>query len=177
MTFTVELPFPISVNHAYHVARGRKFRTKRAKEVIAEMVRRIHAVESPVWEREEPEGKPKEEPKEESKKESKKAESRETDTSNRRAVWPLGGRSFDLSGVIFPPNRIKRDLDNQFKVLLDALEESGLIEDDSSIVRYREVEWGAPCKGGKAVITLTEIAFTPREWVPGESGLVPPGSQ
>ena len=153
MTFTVELPFPISVNHAYHVARGRKFRTKRAKEVIAEMVNRIHAVESPVWE--DPGGES----------QNKKPQ--------KRANWPLGGRSFELSGVIFPPNRIKRDLDNQFKILLDALEESGLIKDDSSIVRYRSVEWGAPCKGGKAVITLTEIAFTPREGTP----LVPLESQ
>jgi crossover junction endodeoxyribonuclease RusA len=60
----------------------------------------------------------------------------------------------ELSVMLYPPDKRRRDLDNfGTKSLLDALTFSGLIEDDSLIDRLL-IERGAVVKGGKCRIYL-----------------------
>jgi len=65
---------------------------------------------------------------------------------------PTGGR-IALGMEAFPPDRRKRDLDNLQKPVLDALEHSGVYEDDSQIdllvTRRRE-----RTKGGKLIVRI-----------------------
>lgn len=59
--------------------------------------------------------------------------------------------------VFFPPNHIRRDLDNMPKCLLDGLKHSGLFDDDSQI-KELSLKWG-PLKPpyGKTAIRLTTL--------------------
>lgn len=54
---------------------------------------------------------------------------------------------------VFPPDRRKRDLDNLLKILLDALTDAALIEDDSKIdrllVKRRDV-----IRGGRVTVVI-----------------------
>lgn len=54
-----------------------------------------------------------------------------------------------------PPDRRRRDLDNCFKVLFDALTHAGVWGDDSQVHRI-EAEWGPIVKGGEVVIEIGE---------------------
>ncbi|WP_413732312.1 RusA family crossover junction endodeoxyribonuclease [Sodalis sp. RH20] len=62
--------------------------------------------------------------------------------------------SIDL--VLYPPNRARRDLDNCFKALFDALTHAGIWVDDSQ-VKQLSARWGEVTTGGKAEITIREI--------------------
>tara|TARA_Y100000034_G_C6527503_1_gene227226 strand:+ start:89 stop:463 length:375 start_codon:yes stop_codon:yes gene_type:complete len=57
---------------------------------------------------------------------------------------------------VFPPNRIRRDLDNLLKVLMDSLENAGLFTNDEQIddIRIMRMEI---YPGGKMVICLREL--------------------
>lgn len=56
----------------------------------------------------------------------------------------------------YPPDRRKRDLDNQFKCLLDSLVDAGCIEDDS-LICWIEAHKYEPYPGGMNHITITSL--------------------
>lgn len=58
-----------------------------------------------------------------------------------------------LSLSIFPPDRRVRDIDNILKQLCDALQYSGMINNDKQI-RKLYVEFSAVIKGGKVDLHL-----------------------
>ncbi|WP_413734363.1 RusA family crossover junction endodeoxyribonuclease [Sodalis sp. RH21] len=58
--------------------------------------------------------------------------------------------------VLYPPNRARRDLDNCFKALFDALTHAGIWQDDSQ-VKQLSARWGEVTIGGKAEITIREM--------------------
>jgi crossover junction endodeoxyribonuclease RusA len=59
----------------------------------------------------------------------------------------------ELSVMLYPPDRRRRDIDNVCKALLDSLTFAGLIEDDSLIDKLT-IERGTVVKGGKCRIYL-----------------------
>jgi len=62
-----------------------------------------------------------------------------------------------VSIVLYPPTNQKRDLDNYFKALLDALTHAGVWKDDSQI-KALAAHWGPITKNGRAEVTIKEIA-------------------
>ena len=58
--------------------------------------------------------------------------------------------------ALYPPNRMKIDIDNRIKALLDVMEHAGVYQDDSQIdkltVERREIE-----KHGAAVVKIKTI--------------------
>lgn len=69
-------------------------------------------------------------------------------------VGVKGRVSVDI--VARPPDRRKRDLDNLFKALLDALSHAGMIEDDSLIDRL-SIARGEVIDGGALIVTIRAI--------------------
>ena len=67
---------------------------------------------------------------------------------------PLTG-PIEMSLVLYPPDRRRRDADNSLKAVCDALEKAGAYEDDSQIVKLT-VEKRRPVKGGLAVARIWE---------------------
>jgi crossover junction endodeoxyribonuclease RusA len=64
------------------------------------------------------------------------------------------------SYVFHPPDRRKRDIDN-FLAMMKNYQDgvcAALGIDDSRIKRT-VIEWGDVCKGGKVVLTLTELEY------------------
>ncbi|EKN4866852.1 RusA family crossover junction endodeoxyribonuclease [Yersinia enterocolitica] len=61
-----------------------------------------------------------------------------------------------VSIVFYPPNLIRRDLDNFLKAPLDALTHAGVWVDDSQVKRLT-IEWGPITKGGKIEIVISEV--------------------
>lgn len=59
---------------------------------------------------------------------------------------PLTGK-FDVKLILYPPDNRRRDLDNYFKAVLDAMTHSKVWTDDSLIKRLSD-EWGDRCRGG-----------------------------
>lgn len=53
----------------------------------------------------------------------------------------------DVSMVLYPPDARRRDLDNYFKAVFDAMTHARLWQDDSQICQL-SATWGARCKGG-----------------------------
>lgn len=68
--------------------------------------------------------------------------------------FPLSGKLF-LTAFVHPPDHRKRDLDNVLKALLDSLQHSGVIEDDSNIATLLVTRCGR-IKGGRVHIMITE---------------------
>ena len=62
---------------------------------------------------------------------------------------------FSLSLIAYPPDKRKRDIDNLLKPVLDALQQAGVIEDDSQI-DFLSISRAAPMKGGCMVVELEE---------------------
>lgn len=58
--------------------------------------------------------------------------------------------------VAYPPNRVRRDLDNLPKAILDALTKARVWEDDS-LVHDLRIRWGEVRKGGEIEITLNPM--------------------
>lgn len=58
--------------------------------------------------------------------------------------------------VFYPPNLVRRDLDNFLKAPLDALTHAGVWVDDSQVKRLT-IEWGPIIKGGKIEIVISEV--------------------
>lgn len=61
-----------------------------------------------------------------------------------------------VSIVLYPPTKQKRDLDNYFKALLDALTHAGVWIDDSQIKKLA-AQWGPVTKNGMTEISIKEI--------------------
>jgi len=58
--------------------------------------------------------------------------------------------------VLCPPDLRRRDLDNCFKALFDALTHAGIWQDDSQ-VKQLSACWGPVTKRGQAKITIGEF--------------------
>lgn len=56
---------------------------------------------------------------------------------------------------VYPPDKRRRDIDNINKALLDALENSGVYQDDSQIVRLTMTKY-EPVKGGKVIVYINK---------------------
>jgi crossover junction endodeoxyribonuclease RusA len=56
----------------------------------------------------------------------------------------------------YPPDKRKRDLDNIFKALLDALNHARMIEDDG-LIDVLKIQRGEPTKGGQVVVTIVPL--------------------
>ena len=67
-------------------------------------------------------------------------------------VRPLAGR-LAVEVEVFPPDNRRRDVDNVFKALLDALQHGGAYIDDSQIVRLG-IEKRQPVEGGKTIVRI-----------------------
>ena len=53
----------------------------------------------------------------------------------------------DVSVTLYPPDNRRRDLDNYFKAVLDAVTHAKVWKDDSQI-KQLSATWGERCKGG-----------------------------
>lgn len=56
---------------------------------------------------------------------------------------------------LYPPDKRKRDLENAWKVISDALTKAGVWEDDS-LVRRLIIQWCDPEKGGRVVVNISQ---------------------
>jgi len=70
----------------------------------------------------------------------------------RRAPKPITV-NVDVSVILYPPTRQRRDLDNYQKALFDSLTHAGIWADDSLISRFT-VEWGEVTPKGKSEVTI-----------------------
>ncbi|QWA09814.1 RusA family crossover junction endodeoxyribonuclease [Sodalis ligni] len=61
-----------------------------------------------------------------------------------------------VSLVLYPPDRARRDLDNYFKALFDALTHAGIWKDDSQVKQLTAC-WGPVMKNGQVKITISEF--------------------
>ncbi|YCH28986.1 RusA family crossover junction endodeoxyribonuclease [Erwinia sp. D4-22] len=59
----------------------------------------------------------------------------------------------EVSVVLYPPDRRKRDLDNFQKALFDSLTHAGVWKDDSQIMRF-SVEWGEVTRNSRVDILI-----------------------
>ena len=59
--------------------------------------------------------------------------------------------------MLHAPDKRRRDVDNYAKSLLDSLVKANVLEDDS-LIRDLRLVWGDILSGGKAVVTIREIA-------------------
>lgn len=57
---------------------------------------------------------------------------------------------------VFPPDNRRRDLDNTWKPLADALTHAGVWQDDSQIIDLRLVR-GEVRQGGQVVVSISEV--------------------
>lgn len=57
----------------------------------------------------------------------------------------------------YPPNNIRRDMDNYFKALFDSLTTAGVWVDDSQIKRI-ESDWFDPIINGKVIIYILKVS-------------------
>lgn len=73
-----------------------------------------------------------------------------------RGTSRLEGR-LEMTARLHPPDRIRRDIDNPLKALLDSLTHAGVYGDDSQIKRLT-VELCEPRKGGAVEVTLAPYA-------------------
>ncbi|HEJ7989838.1 TPA: RusA family crossover junction endodeoxyribonuclease [Serratia liquefaciens] len=73
----------------------------------------------------------------------------------RRRPKPI---SADISVVVvfYPPTKARRDLDNFFKALFDAMTQAGVWLDDSQI-KHIDAKWGPVIKGGKVELQISEV--------------------
>jgi crossover junction endodeoxyribonuclease RusA len=75
-------------------------------------------------------------------------------------VRPLAGR-LDVSVIVHPPDKRRRDLDNVLKALLDALQHAGIYQDDSQIDKLT-VERAEMLKGGNVIVCVGHYFKTPQ---------------
>ena len=68
-----------------------------------------------------------------------------------------GNDLLTMNIVWFPPDRRIRDIDNPIKPLLDSLMQANVMNDDSQI-RQLTLQFGEVFKGGKALVTITNIS-------------------
>ena len=70
-------------------------------------------------------------------------------------IRPLDGR-LAVEVEVFPPDNRRRDVDNVFKALLDAMQHGGAYRDDSQIVRL-SIEKRKPVEGGKTIVRIEKF--------------------
>lgn len=79
----------------------------------------------------------------------------------KATLWNVGGFGphprLALHVTAFPPDRRRRDLDNLFKALLDALAHAGLYEDDAQIDEL-SIKRCARHPGGQLVVRCQQLA-------------------
>lgn len=73
----------------------------------------------------------------------------------RRRPKPISA-DIAVEVLFYPPTRAKRDLDNYFKALFDAMTKAGVWLDDRQIKRI-VAEWGPVIKGGKVELRISEV--------------------
>lgn len=71
------------------------------------------------------------------------------------SIQPLSGRLV-VSVEVYPPDNRRRDIDNVFKALLDAMQHGGAYDDDSQIVRL-SIEKRKPVEGGKTIVRIEKL--------------------
>ncbi len=83
------------------------------------------------------------------------------DECTRRGVWTMKG-PVSLTGIIFPPTKGDRNLDNLLKGIQDSMERReddafpGAYYNDKQICHI-DFRWGHVIKGGKSVVTITQL--------------------
>ena len=70
-------------------------------------------------------------------------------------IKPMCGR-LAVAVEVFPPDTRRRDIDNVFKALLDAMQHGGAYRDDSQIVRL-SIEKRKPVEGGKTIVQIKKL--------------------
>jgi crossover junction endodeoxyribonuclease RusA len=58
--------------------------------------------------------------------------------------------------VLFPPDKRRRDMDNAWKVIGDALTKSTLWQDDH-LIRRLTLEWSDPVKDGRVMVLVSPL--------------------
>ncbi|AYO37651.1 RusA family crossover junction endodeoxyribonuclease [Serratia sp. P2ACOL2] len=73
----------------------------------------------------------------------------------RRRPKPISA-DISVAVVFYPPTKARRDLDNFFKALFDAMTQAGVWLDDSQI-KHIDAKWGPVTKGGKVELRISEV--------------------
>lgn len=73
----------------------------------------------------------------------------------RRRPKPISA-DIAVEVMFCPPTKARRDLDNYFKGLFDAMTKAGVWLDDSQIKRIN-ASWGPVTKGGKVELRIREV--------------------
>lgn len=73
----------------------------------------------------------------------------------RRRPKPISA-DISVTVVFYPPTKARRDLDNFFKALFDAMTQAGVWLDDSQI-KHIDAKWGSVIKGGKVELRISEV--------------------
>jgi len=73
----------------------------------------------------------------------------------RRRPKPISA-DISVTVVFYPPTKARRDLDNFFKALFDAMTQAGVWLDDSQI-KHIDAKWGPVIKGGKVELRISEV--------------------
>lgn len=95
--------------------------------------------------------------------------------ASRPAGWEPSG-TFAVAIGLFAPDRRKRDADNHIKAVQDALQDAGIIEDDSMVAHISIEKWGVVRGGAAHVRVLRTDSSVPSmediSWLLGaENGL------
>ncbi|WP_273854709.1 RusA family crossover junction endodeoxyribonuclease [Serratia liquefaciens] len=75
----------------------------------------------------------------------------------RRRPKPIS-TDISVAVVFYPPTKARRDLDNFFKALFDAMTQAGVWLDDSQI-KHIDAKWGPVIKGGKVELQIIEVVL------------------
>ncbi|WP_337047383.1 RusA family crossover junction endodeoxyribonuclease [Serratia liquefaciens] len=73
----------------------------------------------------------------------------------RRRPKPISA-DISVAVVFYPPTKARRDLDNFFKALFDAMTQAGVWLDDSQI-KHIDAKWGPVIKCGKVELQISEV--------------------
>lgn len=84
--------------------------------------------------------------------------------------WQTLAGPVDVRLKICPPDRMRRDLDNTLKALLDAMTKGGVYGDDSQIVSVL-AEFGEPERPGHVVVEIS-VRVDPPTWWRGRTPLL-----
>ena len=77
------------------------------------------------------------------------------DVREQLNVWDTLDEPLNVEVVLYPPDKLKRDLDNHMKGLLDALTHCGLWADDA-LIDQLSILRGVVIPSGKCVVRIVE---------------------
>lgn len=60
-----------------------------------------------------------------------------------------------ITVTLHPPDRRRRDMDNAWKVIGDALTKARVWQDDAQI-RSKLIQWAEPIKGGRVLVSIAQ---------------------